>query len=768
MSHLPVLICVLVMLLLVAVPIWGGPDRPGSETSADPSGAGPGASEPFDFSGYFTYTPLTLPPAGDNYALPLKQDEVARLGDITSRLKVGAAQRDLFLKHGFVVTDFSLAPSCDDVITAYEALGRNDIPILVTSGSVLHIYHVLFDDLLSTVEAHRLYDDMWHVASGLLDECLAAQAASKGEAAEAARRDAAYLAVGLELMRPRGDQVPATKAMGMGRTSNPKEFETDDLEKYAFEVPKKIADIVSPDVDLILSHKGFAPSPLFIYYEDYSQYVPRGHYTSSEKLKNYFRAMMWFGRMSMLLKGSTEIAPGKTCRTCEALLSDYDARIQTQGALLLAGLMKQSPATMQAWEETYKVTAFFVGFSDDLGPYEYIAAMDEVFGGKPPLATYSPADQGAIKAKLAEYTAPRIYGGTGDCIIRAPFTPEEADRCLSQTRGFRLMGQRFVPDSYVMSRLVSPYTGAFVGGEPPFTVGETDAGAVRVFPRGLDVMAVLGSPRALSIMETLGDTDYEKYDKAFSDIKAQMDSIGPSGWHKNLYWNWLWSLEALLSGRGPDSPAYMQSDAWQDRILKTALASWVELRHDTILYVKQSYTMALEAETPVSQGPGYVEPCPELYNRLLALTRMTRLGLGSMNLLDDAGERRLRTLENTLDRLLSISLVEVAGRSLSDADYRFIGSFSEVLSEVVSGLEERSRRTTLVADVHTDSNTGTVLEEAVGYTDLLLLAYRVGDKVYAAAGPELSYYEFKQPLADRLTDEAWSTMLETRPPQRPW
>jgi len=46
--------------------------------------------------------------------------------------------------------------------------------------------------------------------------------------------------------------------------------------------------------------------PLFRYAEDFSQYVPRGHYTRSETLKKYFVGMMWFGRMTFLLKGDAD------------------------------------------------------------------------------------------------------------------------------------------------------------------------------------------------------------------------------------------------------------------------------------------------------------------------------------------------------------------------------------------------------------------------------------------------------------------------------
>ncbi|MCK5036924.1 MAG: DUF3160 domain-containing protein, partial [Candidatus Sabulitectum sp.] len=46
--------------------------------------------------------------------------------------------------------------------------------------------------------------------------------------------------------------------------------------------------------------------------------------------------------------------------------------------------------------------------------------------------------------------------------------------------------------------------------------------------------------------------------------------------------------------------------------------------------------------------------------------------------------------------------------------------------------------------------------------------YRRADGVVEAAiGPVLSYYQFNQPMNDRLTDEAWREILSTEPPARP-
>ena len=37
------------------------------------------------------------------------------------------------------------------------------------------------------------------------------------------------------------------------------------------------------------------------YIEDYSQYKPRGHYTRSETLEKYFKAMMWYGHTGFFI-----------------------------------------------------------------------------------------------------------------------------------------------------------------------------------------------------------------------------------------------------------------------------------------------------------------------------------------------------------------------------------------------------------------------------------------------------------------------------------
>ena len=635
---------------------------------------------------------------------------------------------------------------------------------------MLHLYHIQFDETLRQIEEREFYDKIWEISKGLLSDSVEKYNKATGDLKESARRNVAYFSVGLSLLQPKEEQLckDGWKCEDPGFASA--YFKKEDLKKYSFETPSFVKEEVEKELELIEKHQGFSNSPIFIYKEDYSQYLPRGHYTRSEKLKNYFKAFMWYGRISMLLKKDLFEPDPK---------AEYYAKIQTMGAVLIASQFAESQELKQKWDRIYAVTAFYVGLSDDLGPYEYLEALNFVFNGEFDPNDLTDENIKKLKAKLAEYRSPKIYGGTGDVVILPPFTPEQVDEILEDTKGFRLMGQRFIPDSYMFQELVSPSVGMYSGENcsQTFTCEYTDGGPARCFPRGLDVMALLGSSRAKEILKDLGDTEYEGRDKegnkityqtAFNKLKEEFNNFDEAEWNKNLYWSWLYSLKPLLKEFGAGYPTFMQTKSWQDKELTTALASWAELRHDTILYAKQSYTPTMTGMPIEKSVVGYIEPVPEFYNRLLALTQMTTTGLDKMNVLDSASKSRLESLERILDKLVELSEKELKNEELEKADYDFIKNFGEQLNGVIENVADIAKKTTIIADVHTDQNTKQVLEEGVGYVNLMVVAYKVPDgRILIGAGPVFSYYEFKQPMKDRLTDEKWRDMLETQLPQEP-
>jgi hypothetical protein len=721
---------------------------------------------------------LSISPSAPDYLLPLDLNEVTNFGEVEATFYLTESQKQLLQENGFVVIPWH----GDDIVQPYETLKAREIPIFVTSDTLLHLYHIQFNEILKRLEEEEFFDELIDMSLAMMDRAMQDyESFGGGDLKEAAKRNVAYFAVALSLLQTPTegyDEEAVKQEIEQWNEEyyweEPREFKP--LKEVNFTVPSYVVGEVNEEIENIEAHEDFRPSAIFnshgdcqcfspcCYCEDYSQYVPRGHYTRSEALKRYFKTMMWYGRMAFLLKGGDD-----------ALITEEDARIATiQASLISAELPSVSLQAQQSnltscwdvWDRIYSVTSFFVGTADDLTPYEYLGAMEKVFGTEFN-STQLDDDEMLLnlKAELAGMRNPQIYGGSGVCVIYPPVTKEKLYECLSSTKGMRFMGQRFVPDSYMFQNLVFPAVGMYVGDDEPFTMGMTAIGPSRCFPRGLDVMAVLGSERAYEILDAEGDTEYQgentSYDKQLNELKEEFAACSEKDWNCNLYWSWLYSLKPLLEDFGQGYPAFMQTEAWQDKELQTALASWTELRHDTILYAKQSYTPAGGAAPPPLKPRGCVEPVPEFYNRLLSLTAMTREGLDKLGALSDEEESRLESLENTLDWLITISQDELEGRELSKYDCEFIRNFGQHLDYIVAGVETKGRETTLVADVHTDVNSGQVLEEGLGYVDLALVAYKIPEgSIILGAGPTLSYYEFKQPMSDRLTDEEWKEILE--------
>ena len=246
-----------------------------------------------------------------------------------------------------------------------------------------------------------------------------------------------------------------------------------------------MADIVNAELALIEAHGGLNASPIFsqacpegcdpcdpqpppecldhpCLCEDYSQYVPRGHYTRDEGLQRYFRAMMWYGRINLRLKHPRE----------------------TRLALLITRLLRRvnvgaQPAA-EVWASVYDPTVFLVGKSDDLGFHEYGPLMDAVYGPEPELSSLADEAYLAAFSDAAKRLPPPQINSMWVYIWE---DEEEA------TQGFRFMGQRFVLDAYIFEQLIWREVGEF--------------GNERWLPKGLDVFAVQGAAKFAQVSAEL-------------------------------------------------------------------------------------------------------------------------------------------------------------------------------------------------------------------------------------------------------------------------
>ena len=682
-----------------------------------------------DFSRYYESVEVTVKPDVPEYVLPLDFSTVQNYDQVNQALiREDEDGRASLRENGVAVVSWGKE---DDILAPFKTLRRHGIPAFVASDVLLHLYRIQFLESLKEIEEGTLIDLLHSLSAEYLELSSEQYSSYTGDLKEAARRNTAFFSVALRLLDPHA------------------------------EVPDFVSNEVNAEIEKIAAHKGLGMSDIFKYQEDYSQYVPRGHYTRSERLQRYFRAMMWYGRMTFVLKPK--------------LVRPHDARIQTLQASLIAAFSEtirvEGQTARRVWDRIYGVTAFYVGLADDLTIHDYIGSMRQVLGSNFDTARLTDEDcLFELKRALALTPSPKIYGGTGAIgILPTELTAEKLDEILDDTKGLRFMGQRFVPDSYMFSELVAPSVGE-LSGEPSFTSVFSMGVWIRGFPRGLDVMRILGSQRAGEILAAHGDDKYERYYDQIEKLEQEFKEFSTEEWNWNLYWSWLYVLKSLLRESPEGYPTFMHTEAWMDKQLTTALASWTGLRHATILYAKQSVTPMITAAPPPQILKGYVEPVPEVYARLLALAEMTKRGLLSMDLLSEATAQRLKPLTDVLRMLIAISRKELENVELSDEEYDFIRNIDRALEAVVRGVEVQTIRTTFVVDVHTDLNTKLALEEGSGYVNLVIVAVREPDgTMMLKAGPVLSYYEFKQPIADRLTDEKWIELLRgERAPDEGW
>lgn len=469
---------------------------------------------------------------------------------------------------------------------------------------------------------------------------------------------------------------------------------------------------------------------------DFSQMTVRGHYTRDETLEKYFLATMYYGQVGFYL---------------------YDGVSLNEDSIGQAMLMTHSAykdeAIFRAWSEAIDPIDFLVESAEDLSIREVSKVFYAVYGQEPDLNLLFDEAKFQTAAKmLGEHPDPVIDPGKG--------------------KSFRFIPQRAVMDNVLMQNVVD--------------LAEPGKPSDRPIYSGLDLMATFGSKKAKEIQ-------YEDpYNAFWSEYKAKLDeNIGiveffkEEDWQKNLYRGWLWMLSEYVREYGEGYPMFMQNEAWQRKDLASALGSWAELKHDTVLYGKQVGAQkggGLEQEYP----RGYVEPNLALFEKLSWLLEYTKLNLADRNMLGD-NEIKIDQFKEMVDRCIAIIKKELNNENLTEEEVRFLfqigGAMEQISTRFVEsdGMisywweieSETDRRMPIVADLMITARNncnipeGQYLHTASGAPNEIYVIYPYDGKLYLGRGGVFSYYEFLD--TERLTDEIWQErVINTKPELPKW
>jgi len=654
--------------------------------------------------------------AGTDVSLPTSLSQAANPGVVSGLTE---AEQAFLTQNGFVVIHSQEAQFNDireDIAIRYGQ------PYYLTTDAAYHALHTTFDEMLKALEAQYLRRQMREITQATLDEALSYIPQAKGTSIEAdTRLAAAYLATGLKLIDPQAEIDPDLEAL------------------------------VAPQIEQILAGGGQARSVLIPGFEDdYGAYKPVGHYAGRPPLEDYFRGMTWFGRVHFLLKSDE---PGFVPSRAPLIITL---------ALRRASLEYQTAA--EAWASLHGELAFLIGPSDDAGPIEYAALMDEIYG------------QNATVQDLAGDARWEEFLASSDRLPAPRINSTFANRLaeIGGEKGWRFMGQRFTLDGFIFQNLVFDKVGTQ---QKP-----------RELPTGLDVMAAFGSPLAMQILGEMGETSYENYSQQMALLQQAVQAQPEDEWLGTFYSAWLYAFFPQLEPRNASYPSYMQTPAWGYKELNSVLGSWAELKHDTVLYAKMP-EMAGGGGPPMSgPAPAYVEPSPEPFYRLAYAAGVIGkhfeplLMVGEMMfdppLADDYLPRGLSDYIEGLSRIASqftqlgdIAVKELTGQAVSSEEYDLISSCMGPLECLVShnhtpyGLGDTELPPVPVVAAVAGAKQD-ILEVAVGSVDRIYVIVPLAGKPQVAQGGVFSYYEFRQPRSDRLTDEAWRERLASDPPQQ--
>ena len=485
----------------------------------------------------------------------------------------------------------------------------------------------------------------------------------------------------------------------------------------------EVSDVVVREVELIMGQQGKAASPLFDYPDspyfayrlDYSQFKPRGFYTETASLRRYFRAMTWYGNCAF------------------RLVSDRETRV----AILITKALQRHPEALKRWKKMDRIYSYLLAEPDDLTPLQYADVLSQMEGK-------SSSQRLERFRKLAEELPDP---GVNSMVIPPGLMP----RWRELSKGMRLFGKRYTPDAETFMHLTYP--------EVP----------KRWFPSGLDIMAVMGSQRARTLQEKIGATGKAGYEEGFEESREMfgelMEQENPSH-----YVHTMKLTQTLLDGPNADDLPFMKTLAYRDKNLMTALAAWTSLRHAWMLHAKQSVTYAGGRMMPPT---GRVEPNFEFYERMHRLVQHT---LQVLEPIEGIDRQRLRRLDRLVQDIERIGRKQVKGKPLGREEKRVLQDYGPTIAKLAYfegssySVERNLPWMALVADVFTEHFTGKCLEEAVGAAMPIYVIVPQDGKRWLMVGGVYSYYEFKRPISQRLTDEKWRQMVESgnTPPRPEW
>lgn len=746
------------------------------------------------FSRFYEPVQISVGTTKSGYPLPIDEDDIRNFNQVLDQTNINYYGRKKFLEQGFLSVNFG---DYDDFIHAYQRIEERGLAPFITSDSVLHLYQLHLSAILSDLEEFTLASDLENLTQAFVNEFdghlsevfsvrlnLPAPSSNPSDVDETAAKD---------LERKRVDLAFQEKLYATGLAYFSTALALIDSEA---KIHPAIEDLVRQELALIQSRPGKQLSPILGSEVDYRLFQPlvqplvQPHKPRSQ---GYHNALTWYRNMPIAVttaimvpdtvqEPASDSVPNQTSRIqpiLAATIVGFLGEMELQTSAILRGeLTREKMRGYKIWERMVSIYGYFDGTSLEIGPVDLITTLRKVF----PKQEFSPLllnEEDSFHEFMQELQS-SIPALTDD----------------SSTKAFYLFGTSSYPEEEIFHALTHPLVKPRPRGRSFTTFyAEKDNHYLRAYPRGLDLLSVLGIQRAAEILESENDANYPNYSSQIEARRKKIAMFTAQDWHQNRYWSWLYVLKTLIQSRPStgdrdQQSGFMLSDSWQDRKVHTALSSSIAMHQTPGPFTRSDYSKesetrpsTAEADSKVSRphirrgayherkrrgeiekkelAAGYVDPLPHVYAELTALTRMIHKGLLTFGALDKNSERRLLDLETLLVQLQEIAQHELANQKLSEDEYSFIHSFAENFVFATSTTDPSSRSTISLNHPPLSTPNTEVLHEASGLLRMILIVYKhPSGQLTTGAGPISTYYEFKRTPDKQMNSGDWRKYLE--------
>jgi len=653
-----------------------------------------------NYSPIYSGAKLAIP----SFTFNMPLENIPNYNNFKSIIPLTNQNEETLKKDGCVIIPYK---QLSHFVNTYNDLIENEIPLFITSDTLLYYFKLYFNALLINIEENTFAPELSQMLRELVNKFHQIYQDYDGEIKEAAKKNLILFSVANKLLNPDTADTPA-----------------------------EIKDEVNETLQIIKSKYQI-------------NYTPTQHYSANQTLQNYFQATQW---LKQIILYTQDINSSSTF--------SQDFKIQALQVLLIIDCLNQieinGQRALNIWEKFFAVYNFYNQNTNEPSLPEFIIATKKVFGQIVAVTDF--LDDAKLKNLMIEL---KKYN--------------YATQSLFNNKDEKVKGIRFFPasintDDIIFNNLILTKVGTFAPkrNQKPFTLYNKQ----RVFPRALDIMSLLACSKATSILQDTNDSAYSLYNRQMLTLKQELMTFTLTDWHQNLYWSWLSLSKTLLYDFTQGYHHFMKSEQWHLKELQTALSAWLLLQYDPYIPLHNFKSADELRKINSTLHPhnkkiktAFLEPVPDFYSELLALTKMIHDSLRSLNLLQELPPFNSEYIEGMLSRIAEISKKELRLENLNDNDIAFLGQIAEQINIITLKTNTFPTEMPFVNNIYTHRITNQSLFEAIGYPYLVVVIYIPPDSApVLAAGPTFSYFEFKQKSNIQLDNDKWLQMLKSNPP----